>query len=339
VCKNLSFELKSFIKSNLRKLKFSVGKNPKIEGNDNRRHFIPQPYKAVLLITADLELAWAWRFSKDLQNVREDPERLARQARKNLPKILTFCDQHEIPVTWLTVGHLFLKECGRNGTPPHPNIWRPSFFENDLWQFVQGDWFDHDPCTNWQDAPEWYAPDLIMRILDSKITHEIGCHTFSHINCLDTNCPPAVFRSDLHACLKAAQSYGIQMESFVHPGHAIGNLTSLQELGFTSYRSDDGNILGYPVRHETGLWELQSTMELAQRVGWSTRYQIHFYQKIIQRAIKHGRVCNLWFHPCVAPAFVEDVIPALFEFIASNRNGIWVATTREYVAWLNETHT
>ena len=44
----------------------------------------------------------------------------------------------------------------------------------------EGDWFKADPCTNLQTDPNWYAPDLIKLIRDSKVKHEIGSHTFSH---------------------------------------------------------------------------------------------------------------------------------------------------------------
>jgi len=49
--------------------------------------------------------------------------------------------------------------------PPHNATWT-------------GDWYMHDPCTNYNDDPLWYAPDLIEQILLSRVPHEIGTHSF-----------------------------------------------------------------------------------------------------------------------------------------------------------------
>ena len=52
------------LKPNLSKLNFLIRRNPRIEQNKYYRKFIPEPYKAVVTITADFELACAWRYLK-----------------------------------------------------------------------------------------------------------------------------------------------------------------------------------------------------------------------------------------------------------------------------------
>ena len=48
-------------------LSFEIGHNPKVVKRPERlRDFIPAPYKGVLIISADFELAWAWRYAKAL---------------------------------------------------------------------------------------------------------------------------------------------------------------------------------------------------------------------------------------------------------------------------------
>lgn len=321
-------------KSFLSKVNFALGRNPSITKGKDYRKFIPKHYKAVVIISADFELAWASRYTKNSANPYQKAIENARCARKNIPIILDLCDKYNIPITWATVGHLFLEECRRENGIPHPNIKRLPFFENEYWKFDRGDWFQNDPCTNWKDAPEWYAPDLIKDILNRKIGHEIACHTFSHIDCRDGVCSSEVFKDEITECQKNAQKYGIKLESFVHPGHTIGNLNTLKKLGFTSFRTDYENKLGYPIKHKNELWELQSTVELAYRKEWSVKYHIYRYKEVVERALKHNRLCYFWFHLSTCSFFIEEVMPVLFEFVSSKRKKIWITTTKDYVNWL-----
>mgnify|MGYP003622244240 CR=1 FL=1 len=115
------------IKAALSKLKFSAGFSPEIETDSDFRKYIPEPYKSVLLISADFELAWAWRYSKNKGNAKSAIEKAVSE-RKNLPKILSVCDDYNIPVTWATVGHLFLESCQKTNHIPHTDLPRPSHF-------------------------------------------------------------------------------------------------------------------------------------------------------------------------------------------------------------------
>ena len=322
----------------LSKVNFELGRNPKVlkYGDADFSRFIPKPYKAVLIISADFELAWAWRYAKDSQSPRENATRLARIARQNIPRILDICDRYEIPMTWATVGHLFLKGCHRNGNVSHSHLNRVTYHENPHWKFDRGNWFDDDPCTSWKTSPEWYAPDLVDMILDSKVGHEIACHTFSHIDCRDGVCAAQVLINEVRECRKSAAGYGLKLESFIHPGHLIGNLHVLRELGFTSFRTDYANVLGYPQKHESGLWEFSSTAELAHREEWSVDYHVYRYRKILEKALTHNRVCCFWFHPSMDYVMVNDVMPALFEFVVSLKKEVLVTTHRDYVRFLED---
>lgn len=326
------------IKSLLSKVNFRLNRSPRIirYRNIDYRQYIPKPYQAILLLCADFELAWGWHFSKSFQNQIEEASNLSRISRSNIPVILKLCDKYSIPITWATVGHLFLDRCNKDGGLPHSQLRRLPYHESQYWSFRKGDWFDDDPCTSWEKSPAWYAPDLIAMILGSKINHEIACHTFSHIDCRDEICDPEVLTDEIEECLKCAQEYGVQLESFVHPGHAIGNLDSLRQLGFTSFRTDYDNVLGYPQKHTSGLWEFKSTMELTLRKEWSPRYHIYRYNEIIERALRHQRVCYYWFHPSFDPLFVKEIMPAIFEFVDKKRKTLWVTTSKDYIHWLEK---
>ncbi len=327
------------IKSHLSKINFILNRNPIIEKKKNWRKYIPEPYKAVVTITADFELAWAWRYSKN----SPDPYKLAiekaKRERENIPKILDLCEKFQIPITWATIGHLFLEKCERDKSgKAHPEIPRLNHFENEFWKYEGKDWYEYDPCSNYLDAPEWYAPDLIKMILDSKISHEIACHTFSHIDCRDEVCSPELFKAEIFECQKAASKFGVKLKSFVHPGHTIGNLDSLVPAGFLSFQTDNGNILGYPLKHKSGLWELKRSYEFSFRKEWNEKYHIYRYRKIIERAIKNHSVCNFWFHPSYDNIFQERIFPMILEYLQVNKKKVFISTVANYLNTISKRH-
>ena len=262
------------IKPLLSQLNFALGYNPKILKSADWRNYVPKPFKAVLLISADFELAWAWQYSKSVTNPVKEAKAKALSERENIPEILGLSDIFNIPITWATIGHLFLESCNRIEGIAHPEMPHLNHFENDFWKFDQGDWFQHDPATDYKADPAWYCPDLIKMIIGAKVKHEIGCHTFSHIDCRDSICPPNVFDLEINACKEAAKPYGIHLRSFVHPAHTIGSIERLSAHGFTSFRTDYENVLSYPVKHNRGIWEIKNTAALYLRKEWSIEYHI-----------------------------------------------------------------
>ena len=170
-----------YIKSILKKSAFILANKPNVQKPYNfSQNKFPTGCKGGLILSADFELGWAFRYSKtDLY-----PQKMAMKSRKNIPFLIEMFDEYSIPITWATVGHLFLKSCKKGD---HDWMHRIPYFENDYWSYRRGEWFDCDPYTSWEKAKEWYAPDLIERILDSNVQHEIGCHSFSHIDFSFTN--------------------------------------------------------------------------------------------------------------------------------------------------------
>src|SRR5262245_48734560 len=144
--------------------------------------------KAAACIAADFELSWAFRHHTE-EVVREK----GRRERENIPYILRILEDHAFPITWATVGHLFLESCPRaSGGFAHPEMPRPP--HNQLWT---GDWYMHDPCTNYKQDPFWYAPDLIQSILESPVGHEVGTHSFSHANFTPACADPILVRREI----------------------------------------------------------------------------------------------------------------------------------------------
>src|SRR5438094_5657593 len=113
--------------------------------------------RAAACISADFELSWAFR-----HHPAEVARAQGRRERENIPLLLQIFERCAFPITWATVGHLFLERCVRSSHGlAHPEMPRPP--RNALWT---GDWYVHDPCTDYKQDPLWYAPDLIQNILE-----------------------------------------------------------------------------------------------------------------------------------------------------------------------------
>lgn len=317
-------------------LSFQMGQNPVTEQKRaDFRSFIPEPYDGVVMVSADFELAWAWRFDKLNPNPKENSILLAKKERNNIPKLLELSEKYHIPITWGTVGHLFLEKCNCENEIVHPEIHRLPYFENDWWKYEKGDWFADDPCGGVQEAPSWYAPDLVSQIINSPVKHEIACHSFSHISCDNGICSPDVLMSELDASQKAADKFGIQLRSFIFPGHTMGNYDTLAQAGYSSMRTNFINTIGYPVKHNNGIWEHKTTMELNYNPLFSIKMNIARLKKIIDKSINKNLVCNFWFHPSFDAVSLESVVPEVFKIINNRKRKLWVTTMQEYTRWLN----
>ena len=282
--------------------------------------------KAAICISGDLELAWAWRGrNEELVTSRATTER------KNVPAILSLLEQTNIPVTWATVGHLFLSSCERSGTGlAHADMPRPA--RNDRWD---GDWYMHDPCSDSSNAPSWYAPDLIRQIIDSKIPHEIGTHTFSHINFSPLSCTTDLVRRELEACISAMEEMAVVPKSLVFPHNVVSYVNEgvLADLGVIAVRHRDERVrLSYPERTPHGLYKLYESMNLRRAKYYDYADKADIF---IKEAIDRRAAFCIWFHPSdPIELFYNQFLPIL-EFVSYQRSigEVWVATMRDVAAY------
>ena len=294
-------------------------------------HF-PNGAKGGFVISADFELAWAWRYSKKNKSPLEFGLRKAKQSRENIPVLLKMFEEYNIPITWATVGHLFLESCSQGDHDWMHKI--PNF--DDHWSFNKGDWYDHDPYSNNKNSPEWYAPDLIEKILKSKAGHEIGCHSFSHLHFKNQICPPEVADDDIKACVEVAKKWGLTLKSMVFPGGTNGNYNSLAKYGFTNYRQNSKYDLFYPEMGEEGMIRLPSSFSMEDTgFNWSKEYYLYRYKKYIDRAITTGTVCHGWFHPSENAWVIKDLFPEVLKYVTELREkGLLYITTMDKMSEL-----
>jgi len=333
---SLYIALGEHIQSWYSRLQYKSKSRPRINKRNSGSCMYPANYKGCLIISADLELAWGWHWVKNNSDPLSFARNKAHQTRENFPKLLSLFEQFGIPITWATVGHLFLENCERDNGIAHPGILRLPHFTNEFWSYTKGDWFDGDPGSNSQAAPEWYAPDLISQILDSPVKHEIACHTFSHINMSDVCYTQAIADTEIHACCKVAEEWGIELKSFVFPGNIAGNFASLKKYGFTGYRMENFYQLDYPKRDKYDLWRIPGGICLEKPFSnWRDEYWVNILKNYIDLALEYGFVCHFWFHPSAAPETFDVILPRILEHIRDKQGVLWCTTMNNLVRWLD----
>lgn len=167
-----------------------------------------------VVISLDAELAWGFH---DLETLPTDQISQARDAWCDL---LEWFDQYEIPATWAVVGHLFLDRC--DGV-------------HDDHASLPG-WFERDPGGTVAKHPEWFGPKLVAAIQAADVDHEIGSHTFSHVECGNEQTSADVVRAELEASRQLAAKRGLEMDSLVFPRNNVGHRSVIAETGFSCYR-------------------------------------------------------------------------------------------------------
>jgi hypothetical protein len=288
------------------------------------------------VVSADLELAWAWRYARIFDEPAAVALDLARRTRENLDGLLDVFARTDTPVTWATVGHLLLDGCLRVDGRAHPEMPRLGHFANELWRFSGEDWFEHDPCTDVSSDPEWYGPDLVDRVLAADPRHEIGCHTFSHVDFADGVCEPGVAEAELRATVAAGAARGIPIETMVFPGNRHGNFAALRACGFSAYRFHGRHHLG-PVRRDSfGMLQIPGGLCLETPLGWPRRAWAATLCRCIDKAVETNTVVHLWFHPSCDPEDLTEVFPVVLGHAAERADVLWRTTMKGVVELCGE---
>ncbi len=282
--------------------------------------------KASVSVSADFELNWAWRGRNEKEvNLR------GTRSRRNIPYILKILEIYDVPITWAIVGHLFLRDCNRSTLGmAHPKMPRPT--RNNRWQ---NDWYVHDPCTDFKRDPLWYAPDLIEQIIESKVQHEIGTHSFSHIDFSAECTNRELVRREIEECIAVMEPYGLQPRSLVFPFNKMGysHMDILSDLGITSVRHRDIKArLSYPERTTSGIYKIYESMNLR-----SPRYYDYLNKAkiFIGEASRRHAAYHLWFHPSDPTHVFENEFRRIIKYICDERErgAVWIATMGELTAY------
>jgi peptidoglycan/xylan/chitin deacetylase (PgdA/CDA1 family) len=282
--------------------------------------------RASATISADFEMAWAFRG-------RSEEERLQRgiMCRRNVPYLVAILEEMGIPITWATVGHLFLERCEHDPSGfAHEDMLRPP--KNSRWD---GDWYRHDPGTDWQTDPHWYAPDLIQLIRSHKVKHEIGSHSFSHIDFSKNTSTRELVEQELRACIKVMAPYGLHLRSLVYPFNNMGHhyLDLIGGLGLTAVRHRDKKVrLSYPERTSSGVYKLYESMNLRRASHYDYIEKARIF---LDEAMHRHAAYHIWFHPSDPTGIFDHEFREIIQYMARlQRQGkLWVVTMNDLAAY------
>jgi Polysaccharide deacetylase len=281
--------------------------------------------KAAVCISGDFELSWAFRSSG-----AEIARSKGITERANMPLILSLLERYSVPVTWATVGHLFLESCERSTSGvAHADMPRPLSCR---WS---GDWYVHDPCTDLKRDPLWYCPDLVQQILACKTPHEIGTHSFSHIDFSKSHSTTELVKREFEACVQAMAPFKLRPRSFVFPHNHMeyDHAQAIAAAGITSVRHRDASVrLSYPERTAEGMYKLYESMNLraARHYDYVEKAKI-----FIQKASERRAAYSIWFHPSDPFEVFENQFQGILKHIDERRRSgdLWVTTMGELAAY------
>lgn len=184
----------------------------------------------IFVVSLDFELMWGVLN----QRSRSDYEANILGVRQAIPAMLKLFREYEIHATWATVGFLFFsnKEDMIRGCPQV----KPAYTNSGLSPYTNVEAVGADESQD----PYHFGHSLIQMVRSCS-GQEIGSHTFSHYYCLEPGQTEATFRADLEAAKRAAQAFGLQIQSLVFPRNQINTayLKICAELGINCYRGTE----------------------------------------------------------------------------------------------------
>lgn len=170
-----------------------------------------------------------------LQAHQEDYTNYFLNTRQVIPEMLRLFEQHEVHVTWATVGMLFHQD--KQSLQQHAPALRPEYDNKRLsaYEYISTHGIGSDESTD----PFHYAPSLIRKICNTPF-QELGSHTFAHYYCNEDGQTPEQFRADLQAAKKSASLFGTTLRSLVFPRNQFNDavLRICFEEGITAVRTN-----------------------------------------------------------------------------------------------------
>jgi peptidoglycan/xylan/chitin deacetylase (PgdA/CDA1 family) len=157
-------------------------------------------------------------------------------------------------------------------------------------------------------------PEIVTRVRESSVQHEIGYHSFSHIRFSQVSRANA--EMELKQGSQIQDEFGIRFRSFVYPENMIGHVDLLPEYGFSIYRGPNNaganvnKILPIRVKNHIlfriiaptvrprwrdTIWEIPSSMKFGDDlVPYTTVFRA---KQGIKKAIETGSTFHMFVHP------------------------------------------
>ena len=194
--------------------------------------------KGIFTISLDFELHWGVFDKKDRSNRKQ----CYLNTIELIPRMLEMFAEHEVHVTWATVGSLFVQdEHSWNKVKPRvvPAYGNPVYSP---YEYVSK--HDINESSRWAH----FAPDSIQQII-SYPGQELGTHTFGHYYCLEPGQTREAFAADLDAAIEMANTVNQPVRSLVFPRNQFNSdiLGLCYEKGIRTVRSNPASWFWTPV--------------------------------------------------------------------------------------------
>lgn len=233
--------------------------------------------KSFFNLTIDFELGWSRARRGDGVTTREESLKRSRRARMMLPQLLALSEKFKIPITFAVVGHLALDDCSGHRSPPnfHP-------------RWVTGDWYDLDPHSSLEKDKDYYGMNLLERIKESPVRHEIASHSFSHVDIADSETTKDVAEFEIKESFNVLKKIDQNITTFIFPNNKVAHASILKETGFSIYRNDKNDKIS---KDSLGLFQFPLGLWLSPK-AFSAKDLI----KMIHVAIDRKQLVNFWCH-------------------------------------------
>jgi hypothetical protein len=165
------------------------------------------------VISIEVELAWGFHDTGDYTLLSEG--RTAET--ETLEALLELCDELGVEISFDVVDHLLHERCDGHVSPHDDG------------------WFDADPETGVDTDPLFYAPDLVQRVQEASVDHEICSHTFSHVLCDQVTEEQLAW--ELSESRRIRRAVGVEApEAVVPPRHRVAHRSVFRENGIDCLR-------------------------------------------------------------------------------------------------------
>lgn len=266
--------------------------------------------EGLFCVSYDVELAWG---TSDKPAVYPAMEAHWQNGRQCFFKLAELHDRLSVPATWAMVGHIMQGPCGPDA---HVQMPKPA---------SGYDRYAVCPCADGQLHDLWHAPDFLPPLLKRPELHDIGCHTYSHLQSGQPYVTPEMAQAEIRACVAAARQAGVrEMVSIVFPLHSWGHLETVRQHGFkvTRLLRSDAHwskqeaflptlyrrlsvlgLLPLPLgraQEHYGLVDVPASVCWVMRVGLGAKIPVGWWvrsiKKAIDRAARTKRVFHVWSH-------------------------------------------
>lgn len=194
------------------------------------------------IISLDFELHWGGFEKWPLKDYRQ----YFLNTREIIPQMLRLFREHEIHVTWASVGMLF--HGNRESLLKNAPQLKPSYKVRELsaYDYIER----HGIGISEEEDPFHFAGSIVHEINNTPF-QELASHTFAHYYCNEEGQTIDQFRADLRAAQTAAAFYHKKLRSLVFPRNQFNEeyLRVCFEEGFIAVRDNPRDWF----------WNIQST--------------------------------------------------------------------------------